>query len=157
MADETADLRERVAEAQRRVYQSMDAGRWPDWARLDLSMAQLKVLLRLSGERRPHLGDVASGLGVGLSTASHLVDRLVRHGLVQRCEDPEDRRRLLLTRTAEGEELVDRLRRAGRQRLFAWLDRLTPEELRALVRGMEALARAAAEEADRPGPGSGCE
>lgn len=153
MSDESAaasgaseDLFERVMAAQRRIYRAMEAAHQSDWVRCELTMAQLKVLMRVPAEGRQHLGDVAEALGIGLPTASHLVDRLVRQGLLQRREDPEDRRYVLVARTAAGEDLVDRLRRAGKERWRAWLGRLQPAELRALALGLEALGRVAAGE-----------
>jgi DNA-binding MarR family transcriptional regulator len=150
--DEAADgLHERIIGAQRRVFRAMRAGAFPDWAKLDLSMAQLKVLMRVACGLRQSLGGVAQDLGISPPTASHLVDRLVRQGLVERREDPEDRRRVLLATTPLGEDLVERLRRAGEERLRGWLERMAPGDVAALARGMEALARVAGHAWDRDG------
>ena len=48
------------------------------------------------------LHDVISDLGVSKQTAGELVDALVVRGYVRRTEDPQDRRRVLLTLTDHG-------------------------------------------------------
>lgn len=56
---------------------------------------------------------IVEELRISPSTASHLVDQLVRKGLVNRTEDPHDRRQKRLAITAEGRALLERL---GRER-----------------------------------------
>lgn len=53
------------------------------------------------------LGDVISDLGVAKQTASQLVDILVVRGYLERSEDPDDRRRVLLTLTERGRSASD--------------------------------------------------
>ncbi len=48
------------------------------------------------------LSDVISDMGVSKQTASQLVDTLVLRGYVARSDDPDDRRRVLLTMTERG-------------------------------------------------------
>lgn len=59
------------------------------------------VLGLIAPEGTP-LGEVISDLGVAKQTASQLVDTLVVRGYLERSEDPEDRRRVLLTLTERG-------------------------------------------------------
>ncbi len=51
-------------------------------------MAQLKTLALVAEEPGGAIGSVATVLGITLPTASHLVDKLVRAGLVERHDDP---------------------------------------------------------------------
>lgn len=74
-----------------------------------LSLGQTKTLLLLASEGDQHsltVGDAAELLGVSLSCASRSVDGLVSAGLVERSEDPEDRRVRRLSLTPEGDELA---------------------------------------------------
>ena len=137
-------------QAQKQVMQAMHTAAEPTWLHLVLTMAQLKGLFALADSPMT-IGQLASALGSGKPAASILVERLVQLGLVERTEDPLDRRRTIARVTARGEELVARLRQGGRDRLRAWLSRLDDEDLAALVQGLQALATVAAgEQVARP-------
>lgn len=112
------------------------------WQQVDLTLPQLRCLFVIARHGPLPMGGVARTLGVQLSTTSSLVDRLVETGLVQRHEDPRDRRRALASTTEAGEALVRRLRQGSLETLQGWLDAIPPPDLEALVRGLEALARA---------------
>ena len=114
----------------------------------DLTMAQLKTLIVLADDGPLSISQVAEALGVGLPTASHLVDRLVKANLARREEDPTDRRRALTRLSDEGAEVIDRLRQGSQDQLRHWLVALTDDDLGALAQGLRALVQAA--EAARP-------
>ncbi len=120
------------------------------WLPLDLSMAQLKALVLLAAEPPMTASQLASALGLGRPAASILIDRLVQEGLVTRTEDPADRRRVLVELAPAGSELVTRLRQGPLDRLRRLLAQLSPEDLAALLQGMQALAAASAN--DMPDP-----
>src|SRR5215510_2417726 len=67
-----------------------------------LSVPQFRVLVFLYRHPGASLSSVAEHLGVTCPTASVLVDRLVRRGLVDRTTYPQERRRVALTLTATG-------------------------------------------------------
>jgi DNA-binding MarR family transcriptional regulator len=112
----------------------------PEWLQIDLTMAQAKVLFVLACNGPTTIGRVAESLGIGQPTASHLVDRLVRAELVERLEDPNDRRHTLARLTAQGEVVIGTLRQEQRDRLHASLAQLSADELAALLHGLRALA-----------------
>jgi DNA-binding MarR family transcriptional regulator len=91
------------------------------------------------------VGDVARFLEVEHSTASRLVDRAVRAGLVTRGPSAADARRVALTLTASGEQVRER---AVGFRL-AWLGRVvggwSGPELAALAEGLSRFADAVTE------------
>jgi DNA-binding MarR family transcriptional regulator len=89
------------------------------------------------------IGQVAETLHVGLPTASHLVERLVQEGLVDRNVDADDRRRSLAALTPRGEQLVARLRQGSVTHMRAWAQALSEDERSALAFGLQALAQAA--------------
>ena len=139
LIDEALDL-------QRQIYTALQAGAFPQWLQLDLTMAQLKALFSLAGSGPTTIGQLADTLDIGRPAASILTERLVQLGLVERTEDRLDRRRTFARLTPRGEELVLRLRQGGRERLRAWLERLADEELDALIRASRAVVAAAGEE-----------
>jgi DNA-binding MarR family transcriptional regulator len=144
-ADEPAPPVAAALAAQRAVLRTLFAATTRDWIELDLSMGQLKALMALATRRGLNVGGLADLLQVGNPAASTLVDRLVQAGYVVRTEDADDRRRTLLATTPAGDELVSRLRQgAGEIRVRRWLERMDPDDLAALTRGLEALAAIAA-------------
>jgi DNA-binding MarR family transcriptional regulator len=72
----------------------------------DLSVAQLAALYVLDERMTLRVGDVATELALSLPTASRLIDDLVRQGLVDRKEDPTDRRARILSLAAKGRAFI---------------------------------------------------
>jgi DNA-binding MarR family transcriptional regulator len=125
------------------ILTAMQFSSRPDWMELDMTMAQIKALFTISqGEAIP-VRRIAEYLDVGQPTASHLVDKLVRQGLASRSENPADRRITLVRLTSEGEDLVRRLYQGGEEQYRAWVKKLSVEERKSLLTGLQALARAA--------------
>ena len=95
-----------------------------------LTFAQLKVLMTLADEREapPALKGVAEDLELSLPSVSRAVDVLVRGGLAAREEDPADRRQRLLSLTAEGQALADRIMAARLEGLERFAASLTEAE-----------------------------
>lgn len=134
-----------VMEAFEAISRSLRKCAEPDWMDLDLTMAQLKTLFTLEYGGPSTIGQTGEKLGISLPTASHLVDRLVHGGYVERTEDPDDRRRTLASTTASGSELVNRLRHGGHDVLRGWLETLDDATLSALVTGLNGLMALACE------------
>jgi DNA-binding MarR family transcriptional regulator len=114
-----------------------------DWMELDMTMAQIKVLFTISQGEAVPVNRIAEYLGVGQPTASHLVDKIVRLGFADRSENPDDRRMKLVHLTQKGQEMVRRLYQGGEEQYRAWVSRLTEEERKNLLSGLQALARVA--------------
>jgi DNA-binding MarR family transcriptional regulator len=120
-----------------RALLTSTASRWRD---LDISMQQLRALTVLRDEEVATVGRLAELFGIGLPAASILADRLVRAGYLERNEDPADRRRVLLTLTRAGIQLVTELHEGSYLLLRRWMGRLSAEDLAALTQGWRALA-----------------
>ncbi len=102
-----------------------------------LSVPQLRALAFLDRNPGSCLFHVADHLGVTTPTASVIVDRLVRRGLMLRSEDPQERRRLVLTLTPKGSRHLEHARSATR----AWIaDVLAPLPRPALRRIEEGIS-----------------
>lgn len=102
------------------------------WADQGLSLPQIRLLLALAHFGPATINQVAERLHSGQSAASLLVDRLVQAHLVERTDDPADRRRAIVRLTEEGEALMGR-RRTGQQRLYAWLSELDDTQLKMVI------------------------
>jgi MarR family transcriptional regulator, lower aerobic nicotinate degradation pathway regulator len=71
----------------------------------DLSIIQTR-LLGVLRDRRPTMHELARLLGLDKSSATGLVDRAERRGLVMRVPSTTDRRAVLVSLTAEGRSVV---------------------------------------------------
>ena len=87
----------------------------------DLSLSQVNTLFRLFHRGPGSVNDLAGHLGVTKAAVSQLLDPLIAAGLVQRTENPEDRRMKLIALTAEGRLLVEKIRNTR----HAWLSDLS--------------------------------
>lgn len=143
MNDERDALVRHVMAIDKRLYDYLLSVRIPDWASIELTMPQLKVLFLVGGPKPLRPSQIARALGMTLSTATGVVDRLVAQGLVMRREDPSDRRVVLLSATEQGRTMLDRLLSAGLGHLRQILDSLTLEQLRIVASGIDLLCDAA--------------
>lgn len=117
-----------------------------EWFDLELTMPQVRVLFVLLREGECRMGNLASHLGISLSSATGLVDRLVEKKLVDRWVDPDDRRSVVCRLSGTGQELAERLLYSRRSWWEERLAGLTEDEacsaqegLRALLDGLERL------------------
>ena len=99
-----------------------------------------KMLSAIAKNEPTTLNDVAKTIGRGAPAVSRSVDALVRSGLVERTQDPDNRRRLALRLTQAGRDQMTK-RIAGGPALRGKLERLAHSELRALERAIEILER----------------
>ncbi len=113
------------------------------WLEVELTMPQLKVLVDLARLGHARIGAVAHALGVGAPTASGIVERLVRRGLVTRQEDPADRRATVARLTPRGSAAVERLFAAGRSHLRSVMAAVPRRDLPVVLEAMRILARSA--------------
>jgi len=102
--------------------------------------ARRKLLSAISSREPATLNDVAKVVGRGAPAVSRSVDALVRTGLVERTQDPNNRRRLALRLTQSGRDQLTARVVAG-SALKMKLDRMAHSELRALERAIEILER----------------
>ena len=112
---------------------------------VEITLPQYRTLVILATRGPQRIVDLAGGLDVNASTASRMVDRLVRKKLVRRQRDEADRRAMTVGLTDKGSGLVSEAtthRRAEIQRILLDVP-LAHREL--LVEAMVAFAAAAGE------------
>jgi DNA-binding MarR family transcriptional regulator len=116
---------------------------WQKSSRLELTYAQSQVLFYVGEHPGCRMGDVAKAFAVTLPAVTHIVDRLEEKQLLARAGDPADRRVWVLELTRKGSDLageLQRLRIRGLERVVA---RMTADDRRQVVEGLEALVEAA--------------
>ncbi len=150
-SEHLADLT--VAEDDARVTMSIDSAIRAAFIHLDAldrralssimpptTPAQYQVLAALAMQPTQNLGGVAARTLRDKSNASGLVARLMEQGLVDRARDPVDGRRVMLSLTPAGRDV---LTRATQARMTALLRALTPLESTGLTTMAEHLGQLA--------------
>lgn len=118
-----------------------------------VSVTQMRVLVLLWTGEPLNLTAVAEGLGVNPSNASRTCDRLVAAELVDRADDPADRRHVVLTLTERGRGFVELLMERREQELAAITARMSVadrERLMAALQPFNAAAESDLWPTDRP-------
>lgn len=101
-------------------------------------LSALSVLV-FGGERT--VAQLAEAEQVTSPTMTRILDGLERAGLAERRPHPDDRRATLVRATPKGRRLMDRGRRARVDLLTTLLEPLPADDLTAIARAVEALAR----------------
>ncbi|NJN16714.1 MAG: winged helix-turn-helix transcriptional regulator [Oscillochloris sp.] len=141
LIDELIDLHMRLAFA-------LQHSAVQQWLELELTMAQFKTLIVVAQRGPIGVNDLAAVLAITQPTASHLVERLSKIDLVERTNDPADRRRSLIQLSPHGIELMATLHRGTQDQLHELLGAMSADNRSALMQGMRAMLVAA--ESTRP-------
>ena len=108
-----------------------------------LSFSHLNVLMRLYHGGNSGVSEIGEQMGVTSAAASQAIDRLVLQGLIQRTEDPIDRRAKQLTLTPKGRTLIERGIEARSQWVEGLTEALTPEQQSMTISALTLLTEAA--------------
>lgn len=111
-----------------------------------LSGSQLRAVMVVEQEDGINLRRLSDRLGMLISSASRLCDRLVAAGMLERTPGLNDRREIALHLTPDAARLLDELRADRQRRLAAVLELMSPVGRAALLHGLaefEAAARSA--------------
>ena len=111
----------------------------------EVSITQFRVLVMIATRGSLNLGEVAEGLGVHPSNATRTVERLVVAGLIERAENPADRRYLVLKLTRAGHDIVERVMAYRRGAIESVLEDMPGARRQALATALGAFAEAAGE------------
>ena len=118
----------------------------------DISPVQLRALTVLRETAGANLVQLAQGMGVTVSTASRLVDRLVAAGLAERRPAPETRREIRLSLTRSGKATLTRYDRLRLDGVHRCLDNVPAQEQDMLVKALSSLVAAVPDVRESPPP-----
>jgi DNA-binding MarR family transcriptional regulator len=107
-----------------------------------VSPVQLRALTALRQKGEANLAQLAEEIGITVSTASRLVDRLVSADWVHRATSPSNRREISLTLTAAGRRLLRRYDRRRVALLKEWVERVPVERRADVLAALATLANA---------------
>jgi DNA-binding MarR family transcriptional regulator len=105
----------------------------------NFSLSQLRVLYFLNRKPQSSLSEVAEYLDVTRPTMSAMIERLVQRGLVQRMDDPQERRRVILTLTDNGTTELEQVYGATLDSVANHLEGLSEDQLHQLMTGLSVL------------------
>jgi DNA-binding MarR family transcriptional regulator len=105
----------------------------------EISLTSASALSTLSRTGPLRLTDLATAEGIAQPSMTTLVTGLERNGLVERRQDPNDRRVVLVALTDVGHDYLRRRRKTGADRFSALIDQLSEEDQAALVAALPAL------------------
>jgi len=103
--------------------------------------------MRVYYKKQCGISDLSEHMEITAAAASQTVDKLVQLGLLDRAEDPNDRRAKQLTLSASGRELIEK----SVAERFRWLDALENSlsaEQKTKIRESLTILMAAADEID---------
>ena len=143
----TDNLIENILNNYGRAAGVFDPNRLEVWEELGLTMSQLRVLHLLQAGPGTPAGAVAAFLKVRPSTATGIVDRLVRDGLVRRERDDLDRRRVRIWLTDQGMKVINEIRTRNRAVIWKIFRNFSEQELQEINRTFALLTS----EAERQG------
>ena len=158
MADRTDGIDPALAERTIHAFASAahigDHIRLQVWDRRGLTMAQVRMLILLRDRDGQMLSELAGQIRVAPATMTKLSDRLVQQQLIERRDDPTDRRVIRVALTAAGRSALSEAAvpsHAYFNRMFAAMG---PEDVEALASSLEQLVEAAelVAEQEEPAP-----
>jgi DNA-binding MarR family transcriptional regulator len=104
-----------------------------------LSMSQMSTLMFLKRKGSSGVSDIGEDLGITSAAASQMLDRLVQQGLIQRSEDPHDRRLKHIILSERGREVMQEGIRARQEWQDQLVTLLTPDEMEQVIAALRIL------------------
>ncbi|MFE2989764.1 MarR family winged helix-turn-helix transcriptional regulator [Streptomyces sp. NPDC059262] len=153
-SEQSAELAERLRAAIQQLLPELRA----HGMQSQLTPSRLAALASLSAHGPLRISDLATRMGIALSTVSRMVDLLDGFGWIEREADPKDQRATLIALNDTGQALLDSTRRQAATRLAERIDQLTVDHQHTLHDALPALeALSAQRPAEPPGepPGTG--
>ena len=105
----------------------------------ELSFSQMKALHHLHGETALSVKELGESLGLSLAAMSRAAEELVQRGLVDRTEDPDDRRIKRLRLTDAGADLVHKMRDVRMAGFEQFVATLSPKEKAQFAKALEPI------------------
>jgi DNA-binding MarR family transcriptional regulator len=125
----TADVGQAYFELHHQLHRLVDSA----MSAAGLSLARAKVLKRLEECGPMNQARLAGLLGFAPRSVTDTVDALARDGLVERTDDPNDRRARIVSLTPAGHQAYERAKVVRLQALEEIFGRLTPRQRTTLV------------------------
>ncbi len=140
---------ERTLEAFELFQQRLMSAHAPEFAALDITMAQAKLVYVVTAAGELSMSEIAQRLGVTSSTASGAVDHLVALGYLARIDDPANRRQVQVSVTPLGLDTLEHLRELNTRQLRELFGVLSDADLGVVEHATRIMTMAVSTAADR--------
>jgi DNA-binding MarR family transcriptional regulator len=141
---------ERIVATYEAMMHSVASAHAPEFLEVGVTMSQAKVLYLVQAAPGLRMSDLSARLGVSLSTVSGVVDRLVDQGLLNRRDDPADRRHVVLQLTDAGTTQLQLFRELNQGQIRTLLADIDAADLAVIGDALDILAAAAGRQAATP-------
>jgi DNA-binding MarR family transcriptional regulator len=107
-----------------------------EWIRLDMKFSKSEIFTMLLIDRRKEITmtELAEYIHSPMSTATGIIDRLVKNGYIKRDRSEQDRRIVVLMLGEKGVQEITRLKELSSEYLGRVAEGLTQEEIQTLTR-----------------------
>jgi len=116
---------------------------------MGLSFSHVSVLMKLYHRGKSGVSAIGVDLSITNAAASQTVDKLVQIGLVQRNEDPSDRRAKRLELTKAGQDVVEKSVMMRGRWVVDLAEELDKEQIELVIRAFTVLVDAARKVSER--------
>ncbi|OQA14787.1 MAG: Transcriptional repressor MprA [bacterium ADurb.Bin363] len=99
-----------------------------------IPLSHLKVLMFLSKKESFKMKDITEELGIASSSATDLIDKLIKEHLVERYRKPDDRRVVKVKLSEKGRNLIVELKEMKRKFWVTIIENISEEDREDLVR-----------------------
>lgn len=127
------ELVERVGSAVRKMGAQSVIGSRTIADRFGMHMTDLEVLDLIFLRRAVSAGELADATGLTSGSVTALIDRLAKAGYVERCDDPSDRRKVLVRIRADAIEPIKATYTSMQQRMFSLWSTFARRDLEVII------------------------
>ena len=140
MSKKSDELYEALGEFFQRIFSLGEAGTMDRMIELDVSFTQARTMFLLAHCAGPlPINEIASKLGLSVAATGRNIDQLVRLGIVERHESPDDRRVKLVSLSPTGFEVADQQFEQKRRAVRTFVDRLSATEAENLTQALRPI------------------
>lgn len=105
----------------------------------NLSVPQFVCIWTISKMEKVKMSDIADILALSYASATNLINKLSQAKLINRYDDPQDRRVVYVELSEKGKELTDNLRSKHIARFNEWYSNASKEKRAHLMNGLSIL------------------
>jgi DNA-binding MarR family transcriptional regulator len=129
-----------LPEIMRRIIESRPLHR----GEFDVTLAQMRAMRVIGSQGACTMGELAGRLGISLSAATGLADRLVQQGMIERKPDPQDRRIVRVEISKIGKRTHAAMHKEKQRLMAAALAKVSRPELEQIADSLALLEAALA-------------
>jgi MarR family transcriptional regulator, organic hydroperoxide resistance regulator len=131
--DQLAQQTEQFHKLIEQLIRGLHASNPPEFIELELSPGQFIAGMVIQQHGTCTMSEIANALGVSLSAITGIIDRMVKHGFVERMRDDSDRRLVRVKLTEKGNSILNEDHQHKNQHLRSILGVLNETDRASLI------------------------